>query len=156
VTLAPHMIAARNRRPRFGVDLWLIVAFGLMVGGCSLFGESKPKATPEELRAQSLAAARECDLAWPPADRKAAVARAKCHVAAWEILRPTMTYPDILDALIAKRIAIAERVEKGELTVAQGNEAATKARAEAVAEEERRRGSAAGQDAGRSVLSTPQ
>jgi thiamine biosynthesis protein ThiC len=76
--------------------------------------------------------------------------------AAWEILRPTMIHPDILDGLIAKRIAIAQQVEKGELTVSQGNEAMAKARSEAAAEEQRRGGSAPGQDAARSIFSTQQ
>jgi len=77
---------------------------GIMLGGCA---SDKPQATPEQLRDKSLTAARECDLAYPPADRKVAVARAKCHTAAWEIMRPTMVHPDILDGLIARRIAIA-------------------------------------------------
>jgi hypothetical protein len=85
-----------------------------------MFGESEP---PEQLQARSFSAARECDLAYPPPDPKAAVARAKCHTEAWEILRPTMIYPDILDGLIAKRIAIAQQVERRELTVSQGNAA---------------------------------
>jgi hypothetical protein len=67
-----------------------------------------------------------------------------------------MVYPDILDALIARRLAIARQVERGDLTIAQGNEAVAKARAEATAEEQRRRGSAAPEGAAKSIASTPQ
>jgi len=151
------IIAVRNRsRTTRSVGLCLIGVVGIALGSCAIFDRSEPPATPEQLQAKSFAAARECDLAYPPTDRKAAVERAKCHTAAWEILRPTMVYPDILDALIARRMAIARQVERGELTIAQGNEAVAKARAEATAEEQRRRGSAAPEGAAKSIASTPQ
>jgi hypothetical protein len=151
------IIAACNRsRTTCSVGLCLVALVGLALAGCAIFDRSEPQATPEQLQAKSFAAARDCDLAYPPTDRKAAVERAKCHTAAWEILRPTMVYPDILDALIAKRIAIARQVERGDLTIAQGNDAISKARAEAAAEEQRRRGAAAPEGAAKSIASTPQ
>jgi len=148
--------SAETEPTRLGrmLDSLFILTIGIILGGCT--SADKPQATPEQLRNQSLAAARECDLAYPPADRKVAVARAKCHTAAWEIMRPTMVDPDILDGLIARRIAIAQQVERGELTVSQGNEAIAKARSEAAAEEQRRTASTPARGSAQSVSSTPQ
>jgi hypothetical protein len=113
---------------------FVFVALGLMIAGCA--GQQGPMGAAEakQLQDQSYAAARKCDVTYSPNDPKVAAARAKCHTEAWNILRPTMPYPEVLDKLIAKRIEI------GEMTVAQASAAIEKARADAAAEEQQRRG----------------
>jgi hypothetical protein len=94
----------------------------------------------KQMQDQSYTAARKCDITYSPNDTKVAVARAKCHTEAWNLLRPTMPYPEILDKLIAKRIEIGQKVQNGEMTLAQASAAIDKARADAAAEEQQRRG----------------
>jgi hypothetical protein len=110
----------------------------MLIAGCGLVRQRELQARNQELKAQAEAAAQRCETTVPAGNPKTAVARAKCQTEAWAILRPTMPYPDLLDLLIAKRLAIAEQVEKGQLTIAQGNEAIATARSEAIAEEQRR------------------
>ena len=125
-----------------------------MIAGCA--GQRGPmgEAEAKQLQDQSYAAARKCDVTYSPNDAKVAVARAKCHTEAWNILRPTMPYPEVLDKLIAKRIEIGQKVQNGEITVAQASAAIEKARADAAAEEQQRRG--AGPLGGMSLFPTSQ
>lgn len=114
------------------------VALSLILAGCGLARQHELQVRYEQLKADAYAAAQRCDETIPAGNPKTAVARAKCQTEAWAILRPTMPYPDLLDLLIAKRIAIAERVEKGQITISEANEAIAAARSEATAEEQRR------------------
>ena len=132
----------------------LLIALGLAIAGCA--GQHAPMGDAEakQLQDQSYAAARKCDITYSPNDTKVAVARAKCHTEAWNILRPTMPYPEVLDKLIAKRIEIGQKVQGGEMTLAQANAAIEKARADAATEEQQRRG--AGPLGGMSLFPTTQ
>ncbi len=118
----------------------VFAVLGLAIAGCA--GQRAPMGDAEakQLQDQSYAAARKCDITYSPNDPKVAAARAKCHTEAWNILRPTMPYPEILDKLIAKRMEIGQKVQNGEMTLAQANSAIEKARADAAAEEQQRRG----------------
>jgi hypothetical protein len=49
-----------------------------------------------------------------------------------------MPYPDLMDLNIAARMALAERIQNGQLTMAQGNEEMMRKPSEIVAEEQRR------------------
>jgi hypothetical protein len=116
----------------------VLVPVCMLIAGCGLARQQQEMQAREKLKADAYAAAQNCDITVPPGNPKTAVARAKCQTEAWAILRPTMPYPDLLDLLIAKRLAIAERVEKGQLTIAEANEAIASARSEVTAEEQRR------------------
>ena len=118
----------------------VFIALGLLIAGCAGQRGAVGEAEAKQLQDQSYAAARKCDVTYSPNDAKVAVARAKCHTEAWNILRPTMPYPEVLDKLIAKRIEIGQKVQNGEMTVAQASAAIEKARADAAAEEQQRRG----------------
>jgi hypothetical protein len=118
----------------------VFIALGLLIAGCAAQRGAVGEAEAKQLQDQSYAAARKCDVTYSPNDAKVAVARAKCHTEAWNILRPTMPYPEVLDQLIAKRIEIGQKVQNGEMTVAQASAAIEKARADAAAEEQKRRG----------------
>jgi hypothetical protein len=116
---------------------WSLLLVSLAFAGCGIDRLGFQGST-EQLKAEAAAAERKCDVIGSPDDPKTAVARAKCQTEAWAILRPVAPYPDIVDTLIAKRMAIAEQAEKGQLTIAQANEQAAKMQAELKDEEERR------------------
>jgi hypothetical protein len=118
--------------------LSFVVPICILTAACGLAQQREMQARAAQLKAESYAAAKRCDATLPPGNPKTAVARGKCQTEAWAIMRPTMPYPDLLDLLIAKRLAIAEQIEKGQLTIAQGNEAVAMARSEIIAEEQRR------------------
>jgi hypothetical protein len=54
------------------------------------------------------------------------------------ILRPIMPYPDLLELQLATNMSVAEKVQNGQLTVAQANEAIAQKFSEVNAEEQRR------------------
>jgi hypothetical protein len=54
------------------------------------------------------------------------------------ILRPIMLYPDLLELQLATNMSVAEKVQNGQLTVAQANEAIAQKFSEVNAEEQRR------------------
>ena len=114
------------------------VVLGLTVASCGIARRQEMQARIQELQAQSLAASQRCDVSVPAGNAKTAVERAKCQTEAWAILRPTTPYPDLLDLMIASRLAIAEQVQNGKLTIAQANEQIAAKRSELVAEEQRR------------------
>jgi hypothetical protein len=80
----------------------------------------------------------QCELTYPAGNVKTAVARTKCQADAIAITRPISPYPDLLDLLIASRMAVAERVQSGQLTIAQANELIATKHSELVAEQGRR------------------
>jgi hypothetical protein len=114
------------------------VLVSLTVASCGLARQRELQAQMEGLKAKAVAAYQQCDLTYPPGNAKAAVARAKCQNDAFAIIRPIMPYQDLIDLLSASRIAIAERVQNGELTIAQANELIATKQSELVAEEQRR------------------
>jgi hypothetical protein len=116
----------------------LVLIVAITVAGCGVIHQRELQARVNELKAKSQAASEECDMMWPAGNPKTAMARAKCQTEAIAVVRPVSPYPDILDLFIASRIAIAERVQNGQLTVAQANELIATKRSELVAEEQRR------------------
>jgi hypothetical protein len=96
------------------------------------------QARVDELKAKTQEAEQQCSITWPPGNPKTAVSRAKCQTDPLAIMRPVHPYPDLLDLFIASRMAIAERVQNGQMTIAQANEAIATKRSELVAEEQRR------------------
>jgi hypothetical protein len=116
----------------------IVVLISLVVAGCGLMRQRELQAQREELIGRSHAAMAQCDATYPPGNVKTTMARAKCQTDALAIVRPISPYPDLLDLFIASRIATAERVQNGQLTIAQGNELIAAKHSELVAEEQRR------------------
>jgi hypothetical protein len=123
------------------------VLISLMVAGCSLARQQEAQELKakrearnarEDVNARVQAAADRCEYAYPEINAKTAVPRATCKAEALAVLRPMMPYPDLLDSFNASRIAIAERVQKGQLTVAQASELIAAKNAELASEEQRR------------------
>jgi hypothetical protein len=118
--------------------LALTVGASIVVAGCGIIRQRQLQARIDELKAQSLAASQQCDMTFPAGNPKTAMARAKCQTDALLIMRPVAPFPDLMDLFAASRIEIAERVQNGQLTVAQANEQIASKQSELVAEEQRR------------------
>lgn len=114
------------------------VFVALTVASCGLARQREMQERIDALNAQSLAASQACDASFPAGNSKTAVARARCHMDAWEIRRPIVPYPDLLDSFIATRMSVAEQVQNGKLTIAQANEILANKHSEMVSEEQRR------------------
>ena len=116
-----------------------VAAFiGLTVASCGLVREREMQERAATLNAQSEAAAQACDTTVPAGNPKTAVARARCQMDAYEIRRPIMRYPDLMDSFIATRMSIAEQVQNGQITIARANEIMANKMSETVSEEQRR------------------
>jgi hypothetical protein len=111
---------------------------GLVLAGCGFDRAPELQSRTDQLNAQSAAASQACDVSVPAGNQKTAVMRAKCQVDAVAIRRPIVTYPDLLDSYLAARMAVAEQVQAGKLTVAKGSEVIAHKISELVAEEKRR------------------
>jgi hypothetical protein len=116
----------------------LAVLVALAVAGCGVIRQRELQARVDELKAKTKEAEQQCNVTWPAGNPKTAVPRARCQTEALAIMRPIAPYPDLIDLFIASRIAIAERVQNGQVTIAQANEAIATKRSEIIAEEQRR------------------
>ena len=90
------------------------------------------------IKEQARAAFQECKAKFPEVVAATTVANAQCLNGVVVIARPLWGNPDLLDAFMATRIAVAERVQKGQVTVAQGNEEVANKWTQVVAENQRR------------------
>jgi hypothetical protein len=115
-----------------------VTAAGIFVAGCGLVRQAELQKQREELTAQSNAAAATCDAQFPKGNQSTVLARIQCLNQAIEILRPIMPYPDLLDNFMATRLAIAERVQQKQISIAEGNALIMQKRSDIVGEEQRR------------------
>jgi hypothetical protein len=96
----------------------------------------------DALRMRTSPAARiaraECDTKFPKGIVATAVPRVQCLNDAMAIMRPTSRNPDLLDSFMASRLAVAERIQKGQITMAQGGEEIANKWSQVVAEDQRR------------------
>jgi hypothetical protein len=115
-----------------------VVLVGVTLAGCGLTQQLELQARNDKLSAQNKAAMQSCDETHPPGNPKTVVARAKCQTEAMAILLPMVPYPDLLRSLIASRMVVAEEVQDGKLTIAQGNEIMANKLSNMVSEEQRR------------------
>lgn len=105
----------------------LIVAAGLALAGCVQEGLSP------EARANMAQARQTCSL------QKTAVARARCQNAVDnEYVRPRLRTPDLLDLYQAERLALAEKVDAGAMTLAEADLKLAEMKTEIVSEDQRR------------------
>jgi hypothetical protein len=110
-----------------------------LIAGCGLARQRELAAQMAALREQSAAAMKECGEKFPPGNPKMAVARAQCVNAALVIVQPTLPYPDLLQVYMADHMAVAEDIQAGRTSIAQGNAVLARKWSELVGEEQRRR-----------------
>ena len=92
-----------------------------------------------QLIVQSDAAKADCDVKFPPGNAKQAVVRRKCLNDAFAIRLPTLAPDqDLAQAVMADSMVIAEKVQNGKMTVAEGNAAVAERWSRAVSESQQR------------------
>src|SRR6266404_2610624 len=116
----------------------VLLFVALAIAGCGIARRHELQARTEALQQQSTAAMQECDAKFPKDIAKIAVARAQCANGAFAIMRPVVPYPDLWDLYMASLATLAERVQNGQLTIIEANEAFAQRTSELVAEEQRR------------------
>ena len=99
----------------------------------------KQAALNAQLIEQSKAAVADCDVQFPPGNAKTSVVRRKCVNDAFSIRLPTFgSDQDLARAVMADSMVIAERVQNGKMTVAEGNAAIAERWSQAVSESQQR------------------
>jgi len=69
---------------------------------------------------------------------KNAVNRARCQVDAYQLVRPHLPYPDLVDSLNAQRLEIAEREQRGLITETRAVAELSRTNSAIASEEQRR------------------
>jgi hypothetical protein len=115
-----------------------LIVMGLICTNCALIARREANERAAMLQTQSTAAFNECQSRFPPNNPKTTIARTTCINESMRILRPIMPYPDLLELQLATNMSIAEKVQNGQMTVAQANEAIAQKFSEVSAEEQRR------------------
>ena len=118
------------------------LALALTLTGCGIAQriQSQEQAKQQaalnaQLAAQSDAAIADCNSKLPSGNPKTIVARMKCLNDAAVIRMPTFgSDQDLVQAFMAERMVVAEQVEKGKMTIAEGNAVITEKWSRAVSE----------------------
>jgi hypothetical protein len=116
----------------------LALLISVAVTGCGIIRQQQIDEQIAALRQQSALAFEDCNRRFLGENPKNAVSRAQCTNAAFAIIEPTLPYPDLLHVFMTQNLAIAEDVQHGRLTVAQGNAAMMQKLSDLVGEEQRR------------------
>ena len=119
-----------------------LLAIGLTLSGCGIAqhiqAEEPAKqqaAQSAQLVQQSKTAMAACDAEFPAGNPKTAVARRKCINDGFAIRLPTFGLDqDLVRAVLADSMVIAEKVQNGKMTIAEGNAAIGEKWSQAVAE----------------------
>ena len=79
----------------------------------------------------------ECDAKYPESGT-AYVERARCQTPGFNLIKPFLPYPDLLDQDIAFRMTTAEKLQSGRVTLSEANLERAQMRSQLIAEEQRR------------------
>jgi hypothetical protein len=126
-----------NAAGRAGVTLMLLtVAFALRNREVQAQVQAQQN-PPAQLLSQIRAANEECKRKY--ADPiKQAIAYATCENRNMELLRPSMVYPDLMDQELANNLMLAEKVQKGKMTLIEMNAIKAQLHSQIVTEFQRR------------------
>jgi hypothetical protein len=109
----------------------------LLLSSCGLAARQERQEQQAAAKAAMEQGFEECKTRFPEGSKQY-IERNKCNSLAASAIRPFVPYPDLFDKYWATRAVIAERVQAGKLTLAEGNQEATQAQSDIAAEEQRR------------------
>ena len=108
----------------------------LLVAGC-ITAQSQQQEREAKAVAQANQIFADCDAKIPKAKGQY-VKLTNCKLAGLNVIRPLSPNPDLVDQEAALRMAIAEKVDAGKMTIAEAELAQTQGHSQIVAEEQRR------------------
>jgi hypothetical protein len=141
-----------------------LLTISLMLSGC---GIARPIQAEEPANQQAVQSAQlvqqsktamvSCDAEFPSGNPKTAVARRKCINDGFAIRLPTFgPDQDLVRAVLADSMVIAEKVQSGKMTIAEGNAAIAEKWSQAVTESQQRSKSTNSVLAQQSAAAAPQ
>jgi hypothetical protein len=122
---------------KIGVSLMLLIAAfsaGTREAQAQTPAQQNP---PASVLSQIQAANEECRRKYPDPIRQA-IAYTSCENRNMELLRPSMVYPDLMDQELANNLMLAEKVQKGKVTLIEMNAAKAQLHSQIVTEFQRR------------------
>ena len=112
------------------------VLLATVLSGCADYQAQQHTA---ELNKQANAAALDCANKFP-LTRRTVVARVRCANAAWESTLPTLgSDQDLFQMYMAQRLAIAEQIQSGKISLTEGEAAIAETLSQAHSEAQRRK-----------------
>jgi hypothetical protein len=109
----------------------------LLVANCGLMAQQQQKDRIAQIKAQQQSIFADCGERYPKVKGQF-VTRATCMQPGLELYRNLTPYPDLLDQEIALRMAVAEKLDTGKMTIAEGDLALTQGHSQIASEEQRR------------------
>jgi hypothetical protein len=105
-----------NQAGRAGVSLMLLIS-AVSVGTRQVRAQVQAQQNPPaSVLNQIQAANEECKRKYPDPVRQA-IGYTSCENRNMELLRPSMVYPDLMDQELANNLMLAEKVQKGKMTL---------------------------------------
>lgn len=118
--------------------VWFLLPLFAGLAGCGVVAANQRAEANAKARADFSAAVEACNQQFTDRTRQA-IARAQCINAAQTThLQPTVPYPDLLLQINATRMATAEQVQAGRMTVAQADLQLAQVVSQVVSEDQRR------------------
>ena len=116
-----------------------LLCVALTLAGCGIAQRIQAQEQAKQLSERSQAAAAVCNAKFPAGNAKIEVARIGCLNDALAILMPTFgSDQDLVQAHLAERMVVAEQMQNGTITIAQGNAIITEKWSQVVSESQRR------------------
>jgi hypothetical protein len=116
------------------------VPLSAAVAGCGIAQRMQAKEQAKQLAAQSDAAIADCNAKIPVGNPTTIVSRMQCLNDAMAIRMPLFgSDQDLAQAFMTYRMAVAEQVQKGKMSIAEGNAAIAEKWSQEVSESQRRR-----------------
>ena len=126
-----------NRAGRAAVSLMLLIS-AVSVGTREVRAQVQAQQNPPASVLNQIQAANgECKRKYPDPVRQA-IDYTSCENRNMELLRPSMVYPDLMDQELANNLMLAEKVQKGNVTLIEMNAAKAQLHSQIVTEFQRR------------------
>lgn len=115
----------------------VVLIVGPILAGCGLVARKQHAEEVARVKAQVEAGLAECDAKYKKVKGQM-LDRMRCRSASAVLYKPLLPYPDLLDQELSSLMVIAERVDKGQMSPVEGEQAASEVHSKMVAEEQRR------------------
>jgi hypothetical protein len=113
------------------------VSLAMALASCGLAARQERQEQMAAAKAAMEQGFEDCKARFPEGPKQS-IEKNRCNATAAAAIRPFVPYPDLFDKYWATRAVIAERIQNGKMTLAEGNQEATQAQSDVAAEEQRR------------------